>query len=170
MKIIVAEDDERTADFIGKGLVENGHSVECYADGRDVLSHCLYNEFDVVVMDRMMPGMDGLSVVKSLRAAGIQTPVIFLTSMSGVDDRVDGLMGGGDDYLLKPFHFSELMARITALARRPRPVLRGDKAQGPRSRTQSRRPAPPFAMASASTCRPRNSSCSKYSCAMPSGW
>lgn len=119
MKIIVAEDDERTADFIGKGLVENGHSVECYADGRDVLSHCLYNEFDVVVMDRMMPGMDGLSVVKSLRAAGIQTPVIFLTSMSGVDDRVDGLMGGGDDYLLKPFHFSELMARITALARRP---------------------------------------------------
>lgn len=119
MKIIVAEDDERTADFIGKGLVENGHSVECYADGRDVLSHCLYNEFDVVVMDRMMPGMDGLSVVKSLRAAGIQTPVIFLTLMSGVDDRVDGLMGGGDDYLLKPFHFSELMARITALARRP---------------------------------------------------
>ena len=119
MKIIVAEDDERTADFIGKGLVENGHSVECYADGRDVLSHCLYNEFDVVVMDRMMPGMDGLSVVKSLRAAGIQTPVIFLTSMSGVDDRVDGLMGGGDDYLLTPFHFSELMARITALARRP---------------------------------------------------
>lgn len=119
MKIIVAEDDERTAEFISKGLVDNGHSVECFADGRDVLSHCLDNEFDVVVMDRMMPGMDGLSVVKALRSSGIQTPVIFLTSMSGVDDRVDGLMGGGDDYLLKPFHFSELLARITALARRP---------------------------------------------------
>ena len=119
MKIIVAEDDERTAEFISKGLIDNGHTVECFADGRDVLGHCLDNDFDVVVMDRMMPGMDGLSVVKSLRSAGIRTPVIFLTSMSGVDDRVDGLMGGGDDYLLKPFHFSELLARITALARRP---------------------------------------------------
>lgn len=119
MKIVVAEDDRMTADFIRKGLTEQGYSVESYSDGRDVLSHCLYNPFDALVLDRMMPGMDGLSIVKCLRAANVMTPVIFLTGMASVDDRVDGLTAGGDDYLVKPFHFSELLARIRALARRP---------------------------------------------------
>jgi two-component system OmpR family response regulator len=119
MKIVVAEDDRTAADFIRKGLIEQGFYVESYSDGRDVLNHCLYNPFDALVLDRMMPGMDGLSIVKCLRAANIMTPVIFLTGMSSVEDRVDGLTAGGDDYLVKPFHFSELLARIKAQARRP---------------------------------------------------
>ena len=119
MKIVLAEDDKNTADLIRQGLSENGHSIEVYNDGRDALSHCLYNHFDVLVLDRMMPGLDGLSVVKCLRSAGNMTPVIFLTGMASVENRVDGLTAGGDDYLLKPFHFSELLARIGALARRP---------------------------------------------------
>lgn len=119
MKILVAEDDKLSAEFICKGLTEEGHSVECVADGRDALTYCLYNPCDVLVLDRMMPGMDGLSVLKSLRAAGRHVPVLFLTSMGDVDDRVEGLMAGGDDYLVKPFHFSELLARVTALGRRP---------------------------------------------------
>ncbi len=119
MKILVADDDKRTADFVEKGLKEQGHTVDCVYDGRDALNHCLYNNYDLMVLDRMMPGMNGLAVVKALRATQNQTPVIFLTGMADVDDRVDGLMAGGDDYLVKPFHFSELLARITALSRRP---------------------------------------------------
>ncbi|MXN52778.1 response regulator [Shinella sp. AETb1-6] len=119
MKIILAEDDSATSDFLRKGLSQAGHSVEHYADGRDVLSHCLYNEADLIVMDRIMPGMDGMAVLKALRAAGKTIPVLFLTSMSDVGDRVEGLMSGADDYLTKPFHFSELLARIAVLARRP---------------------------------------------------
>lgn len=119
MKILVAEDDRQAAAFIQKGLSEEGHNVEVVADGRDALAYCLYNPCDIVVLDRMMPGMDGLSVLKALRAAGRRMPVIFLTAMGDVDDRVEGLHAGGDDYLVKPFHFSELTARIAALARRP---------------------------------------------------
>ena len=119
MKVLVAEDDPRSSEFLRKGLVQEGHSVECVADGRDALAYCLYNSCDLMILDRMMPGMDGLSVVKSLRAAGGRMPVLFLTAMGDVDDRVEGLMAGGDDYLVKPFHFSELLARVTALARRP---------------------------------------------------
>jgi two-component system, OmpR family, response regulator len=119
MKILIAEDDETTSDFLRKGLIENGHTVDCVFDGREALTYCMYNQCDLVVLDRMMPGMDGLSVLKALRAAGNALPVIFLTAMADVDDRVDGLLAGGDDYLVKPFQFSELMARITALARRP---------------------------------------------------
>jgi len=119
MKILIAEDDETTSDFLRKGLIENGHAVDCVFDGREALTYCMYNQCDLVVLDRMMPGMDGLSVLKALRAAGNALPVIFLTAMADVDDRVDGLLAGGDDYLVKPFQFSELMARITALSRRP---------------------------------------------------
>lgn len=119
MKIIVAEDDTSSREYLRKGLVENGYSVECFGDGRDALAHCLYNECDLVVLDRMMPGMDGLSVIKSLRAAGKQMPAIFLTGMADVDDRVSGLSAGADDYLVKPFHFSEFIARVKALLRRP---------------------------------------------------
>ncbi|WP_339763234.1 response regulator [uncultured Hoeflea sp.] len=119
MKIIVAEDDTSTREYLRKGLVENGDSVECFADGRDVLAHCLYNDCDLIVLDRMMPGMDGLSVVKSLRGSGKDTPVIFLTAMADIDHRVEGLSAGADDYLVKPFHFSEFYARVKALTRRP---------------------------------------------------
>lgn len=119
MKILIAEDDKRSAEFLKKGLLQEGHSVEAVSDGRDALSYCLYNPCDLLILDRMMPGVDGLSVLKSLRAAGRHLPVIFLTAMGDVDDRVEGLMAGGDDYLVKPFHFSELLARVTALSRRP---------------------------------------------------
>lgn len=119
MKILVAEDDNQSAEFLRRGLTQEGHSVDCVGDGRDALSYCLYNAPDVMILDRMMPGMDGLSVLKSLRAAGREVPVLFLTSMGDVEDRVEGLLAGGDDYLVKPFHFSELSARVTSLSRRP---------------------------------------------------
>jgi two-component system OmpR family response regulator len=119
MKILVAEDDAQSAEFLRRGLAQEGHSVECVADGRDALGHCLYGAPDLVVLDRMLPGLDGLSVLRSLRAAGRDVPVLFLTSMGDVEDRVEGLLAGGDDYLVKPFHFSELSARVTSLLRRP---------------------------------------------------
>ena len=81
--------------------------------------HCMHSEYDVLIVDRMLPGMDGLSLVKAVRASGIKTPALFLTALSGVDDRVAGLEAGGDDYLTKPFAFSELLARVNALGRRP---------------------------------------------------
>lgn len=127
MKILVAEDDPQTSEFIRKGLAQEGHQIEVLADGRDVLAYCLYNPCDMLVLDRMMPGMDGLTVLKTMRAAGKQVPVLFLTAMGDVDDRVEGLLAGGDDYLVKPFHFSELLARVTSLGRRPQqnaPVTR----------------------------------------------
>ena len=119
MKILVAEDDPQSSEFLRKGLVQEGHSVDCVADGREALSYCLYSPCDVLILDRMMPGMDGLTVLKTLRAAGRRVPVLFLTSMGDIEDRVEGLLAGGDDYLVKPFHFSELSARLTSLARRP---------------------------------------------------
>ena len=120
MKVLLAEDDTTSAEYIRKGLVEQGYSVDWVTDGREALTYCLYNEVDLAILDRMMPGMDGLSVVKALRASNSDLPIIFLTAMADVDDRVDGLLAGGDDYMVKPFHFSELLARITALSRRPK--------------------------------------------------
>ncbi|MHA3916727.1 response regulator [Halovulum sp. GXIMD14793] len=118
MRILLAEDDKKTSDYVQNGFQESGFQVETFDDGRDALNFCLYNECDVVVLDRMMPGMDGLSVLKAMRAAGVETPVIFLTALGDVEDRVAGLSEGGDDYLVKPFHFSELLARVQALTRR----------------------------------------------------
>jgi two-component system, OmpR family, response regulator len=118
LKILVAEDDTELAEYVRSGLEEEGHSVEHFTDGRDALTYCLYNPCDVAIMDRMMPGMDGVAVVKALRAAGSEVPVLFLTGLSDVENRVEGLIAGGDDYLGKPFHFSELSARIDALLRR----------------------------------------------------
>ncbi len=118
MKILVAEDDKKTADFVNSGLQANGFSVEWYEDGRDALSYCLYNDCDAIILDRMLPGMDGLSVLKALRAAKRQTPVLFLTSIGDVQDRVEGLTEGADDYLVKPFHFSELLARLYSIIKR----------------------------------------------------
>lgn len=118
LKILLAEDDRKVADFVVSGLTENGHSVDHVTDGREALTYCLYNTCDLAILDRMMPGMDGLSVVKALRAARKDTPVLFLTAMADVTERVEGLAAGADDYLVKPFHFSELLARVVALSRR----------------------------------------------------
>lgn len=119
MKILLVEDDGRTSEYISKGLTEAGHTVDVIRDGRDALGVSLREAFDVAIVDRMIPGIDGLALVRSLRAAGARIPVLFLTSMGGVDDRVEGLEAGADDYLVKPFAFSELTARVNALARRP---------------------------------------------------
>lgn len=119
MKILVIEDDAETAAYIANGLKEHGHTVDLAATGRDGLFLAVGERYDLMVVDRMLPELDGLSIVKTVRTAGIETPVLFLTALGGVDDRVTGLDAGGDDYLVKPFAFSELLARINALARRP---------------------------------------------------
>jgi two-component system OmpR family response regulator len=119
MKILVIEDDSGTAAYIANGLEEHGHTVDVAATGRDGMLLAASESYEVLVVDRMLPEMDGLSVVKTVRGAGVETPVLFLTALGGVDDRVSGLEAGGDDYLVKPFAFSELLARVNALARRP---------------------------------------------------
>ena len=119
MKILVIEDDEGTVEFIAAGLVARGHQPTVARNGRDGYQRAIADRFDVIVLDRMLPQLDGLGVVSLMRKDGLSTPVLFLTNLSGIDDRVDGLEAGGDDYLVKPFAFEELMARLTALARRP---------------------------------------------------
>lgn len=119
MKVLLIEDDEKTGSYISKGLASAGHVVDWMREGRDGFAAGLDGGYDVLVVDRMLPGLDGLTVVKSLRAASIKVPVLFLTAMGDVDDRVEGLEAGGDDYLVKPFAFSELIARMNALVRRP---------------------------------------------------
>ncbi len=119
MRILVIEDDAETASYIADGLEENGHNVDLAATGRDGLFLAAGESYDLMVIDRMLPEVDGLGIVKTIRGAGVKTPVLFLTALGGVDDRVAGLDAGGDDYLVKPFAFSELLARLNALARRP---------------------------------------------------
>ncbi len=122
MHILLVEDDKTTADYTAGGLRESGNVVDVIENGKEALIQCLQSEYDVLIVDRMLPGMDGLSLVKSIRNSGIKTPILFLTALAGVGDRVDGLESGGDDYLSKPFAFSELLARVNALARRPAPT------------------------------------------------
>ena len=117
-KILVVEDDATTADYIIGGLEENGYVVDRASDGRDGLFHATDSKYGAIVLDRMLPGMDGLAVLSAIRAAGIQTPVIVLSALGSTDERVKGLKAGSDDYLAKPFSFSELLARIEALQRR----------------------------------------------------
>lgn len=119
MKILVIEDDPTTADYIARGLREEGNTVDQIDNGTAAIAQAMGPGYDVLVVDRMLPGLDGLSLVKALRAARVRTPVLFLTSLGGVDDRIEGLNAGGDDYLVKPFAFGELSARVAALARRP---------------------------------------------------
>jgi two-component system OmpR family response regulator len=119
MRILLIEDDRETANYIARGLTEEGHIVDSLADGRDGLVQATKEAYDLVIVDRMLPGLDGLSLVKTMRGAGARVPVLFLTSLGGVDDRVEGLEAGADDYVVKPFAFSELQARVNALARRP---------------------------------------------------
>lgn len=117
-KILVVEDDPTTADYVASGLEQNGYVVDRAVNGRDGLFHATDGNYAAIVLDRMLPGMEGLAVLSALRAAGIQTPVIILSALGSTDERVKGLKAGSDDYLVKPFAFSELMARIEALQRR----------------------------------------------------
>jgi len=119
MKILVIEDDAESARYIAKGLRESGLVVDIASNGRDGLIRVLSEDYDLAIVDRMLPELDGLSLVERLRGAGKATRVLFLSAMSGVQDRVRGLRSGGDDYLAKPFAFSELLARVEALLRRP---------------------------------------------------
>ena len=119
MKLLVIEDDLRTAEFIVRGLGEHGHAADHAANGKDGMFLAAGESYDALVVDRMLPGVDGLTIVKTLRAAGNHVPVLFLTTMDGIDDRVEGLEAGGDDYLVKPFAFAELLARLGAIMRRP---------------------------------------------------
>jgi len=117
-KVLVLEDDPTTAEYIARGLGENGYIVDRAADGRDGLFHAVDGGYAAVVLDRMLPGMDGLAILSAMRAAGVETPVIILSALGSTDERVKGLKAGSDDYLVKPFAFSELLARIEALQRR----------------------------------------------------
>ncbi|HUB10463.1 MAG TPA: response regulator transcription factor [Acetobacteraceae bacterium] len=119
MKILLIEDDRETADYVMRGLREQGHVVDHAANGRDGLFRAGDGPYDVLIVDRMLPGIDGLALVRMLRESEVRTPVLFLTALGGVGDRVRGLDAGGDDYLTKPFAFAELLARVNALARRP---------------------------------------------------
>lgn len=119
MHILLVEDDQETRDYVARGLREEGHVVDMAGNGLDGLHQASEVGYDLLVVDRMIPALDGISMVKSLRAAGMTAPVLFLTALGAVADRVQGLEAGGDDYLVKPFSFAELRARINALSRRP---------------------------------------------------
>jgi two-component system OmpR family response regulator len=122
MRILLIEDDAKTANFVSRGLSEEGNVCDVLGNGQDGLFHALREQYDVIIVDRMVPELDGLSLVRALRSAGNKIPVLFLTAVGGIDDRVEGLEAGGDDYLVKPFAFAELLARVNALSRRP-PVM-----------------------------------------------
>lgn len=119
MKLLLVEDNERVARFVRKGLTEAGHTVDHAENGRDGMVHAVSEPYDAIVMDRMLPGgIDGLAIVEALRQQGNRVPILILSALDGVDDRIRGLRAGGDDYLTKPFAFGELLARLDALLRR----------------------------------------------------
>ena len=118
MRVLVIEDDREIAHFIARGLKETGHTAEISEDGETGLQTARGETFDILIVDRMLPKRDGLSIIQTLRAEGHRTPVLILSALGEVDDRVKGLKAGGDDYLTKPFALAELLARIEALARR----------------------------------------------------
>jgi len=117
-RVLVVEDDDRLAAYIVQGLTEQNYTVDRAANGRDGLFLATGGQFDVIVLDRMLPGMEGLAVLKALRAADVATPVVMLSALGSTDDRIEGLTAGADDYLGKPFSFAELLARLQALQRR----------------------------------------------------
>lgn len=125
MRILIIEDDERVSSFLGKGLKEQGHVVDIASDGRNGLFLATTEAYDVAIIDRMVPDPDGLTIIRTLRASGNKTPALILSALASVDDRVTGLRAGGDDYLVKPFAFAELLARIEILARRQQPAEAG---------------------------------------------
>lgn len=119
MRVLIVEDDVESAAFVAKGLAEHGHVADQVHNGKDGLLAAMDASYDVIIVDRMLPGLDGIGLVRTLRSAGVRVPVLLLTALRGVGDRVHGLEAGGDDYLVKPFAFAELLARLNALARRP---------------------------------------------------
>lgn len=121
MRVLVIEDDRETAQFLQKSLKESGHSADTAADGETGLAMAQGGAYDILIVDRMLPRLDGLTVVKTLRSEGSRTPVLILSALGDVDDRVKGLRAGGDDYLTKPYAYTELLARVEALARRATP-------------------------------------------------
>ena len=118
MRVLLLEDDAQLGQWVTQGLREEGHVVDHFADGKEALIAAMGQEYDLFILDRMVPSLDGLSVLKSLRATGNRTPALFLTALGEVDARVEGFEAGGDDYLTKPFAFAELSARVGALGRR----------------------------------------------------
>ena len=118
MRILLLEDDTQLGPWVAGGLREEGHVVDHFADGKDALIAAMGQDYDLLILDRMVPGLDGLAVLKSLRASKTTTPALFLTALGEVDARVEGFEAGGDDYLTKPFAFAELSARVNALGRR----------------------------------------------------
>jgi len=123
MKLAVIEDDKETRTYVANGLKEIGFVVDSASDGLEGLLLAKEGNYEVLIIDRMLPHLDGLTLVKTLRSSGCTVPVLFLTTMCGIDDRVEGLNAGADDYLVKPFAFSELAARVNALLRRPRATV-----------------------------------------------
>ena len=120
MNILLVEDEEALASYVVRGLCEHGHEVDHIASGDKGIEAAQETEYDLLIVDRMLPGLDGLNLVKTLRQRNSRVPVLFLSNLGGLDDRVEGLNAGADDYLPKPFAFSELLARVNALLRRPR--------------------------------------------------
>jgi two-component system OmpR family response regulator len=118
MRVLVIEDDQEALAYVVRGLEEIGHTVDGIDNGKDGLFHALEGQHDVIVVDRMLPELEGLAIVQALRSSGNSTPILILSALGDVDDRVEGLRKGGDDYLTKPFAFSELVARLDALVRR----------------------------------------------------
>ncbi|WP_299140319.1 response regulator transcription factor [uncultured Tateyamaria sp.] len=118
MRLLVLEDDKTLGPWIEKGLREAGHVVDLFGDGKDAMIAAMAQDYDVLVLDRMVPGLDGLALLKALRQAKVTAPAIFLSALGDIEDRVEGLQAGGDDYLVKPFAFRELVARIEVLTRR----------------------------------------------------
>lgn len=121
MRILVVEDDKSTAEYIRNGLIEAGHNTDLASDGMDGMYLATEQKYDVLIVDRMLPRLDGIALIQSLRSSGNKTPVLVLSSLAKVEERVKGLRAGGDDYLVKPFAFSELLARIETLTRRSAP-------------------------------------------------
>ncbi len=119
MKLLLVEDDKEAAAYLRRALSEAGHTIDYAGSGREGLLLAAGETYDVIVLDRMVPEIDGLAILRTIRASGVKTPVLLLTAMGGIDDRVEGLEAGADDYLVKPFAFAELQARVNALARRP---------------------------------------------------
>ncbi len=128
MRLLIIEDDREVAQFLTRGLSEAGNTVDHAADGKNGLFLATTENYDAIIVDRMLPGVDGLTIVRTLRASGASTPVLILSALGEVDDRVAGLRAGGDDYVVKPFALSEILARIDALVRR----ARGDAREGTR--------------------------------------
>lgn len=123
MRILLVEDDQRTAEFIITGLKQLGYLVEHHANGKDGYSQARYENYDAIILDIMLPEMDGLTIIQKLRANNINTPTIFLSAKKEVDERIHGLQAGADDYLTKPFAFSELLARLQTITRRQQPDI-----------------------------------------------